>query len=200
MTKAQERDVGKIEWRDLKREIGNMKNELNGMALVGAKPLWGSLVGRLEDLCERLSPTTSPKAIGEEPSSAEAVNTTPQSIEAGELARLLNAAADAFERDAEDGFEAGERADLWDQVVEVPLKDVRTAASLLIALDAERGRLREALLQARASFQAIQRATIEGRVCDDVAWFSDITTLHDYCASEIEIIDKSIAQMRDRFG
>jgi GGDEF domain-containing protein len=126
---AQERDVGKIEWRDLKREIGNMKNELNGMALVGAKPLWGSLVGRLEDLCERLSPTTSPKAIGEEPSSSEAV--------------------------------------------------------------------REALMQARASFQAIQRATIEGRVCDDVAWFSEITTLHDYCAGQIEIIDKSI-EMRGR--
>jgi hypothetical protein len=68
------------------------------------------------------------------------------------------------------------------------------ATSLLIALDAERGRLREALMQARASFQAIQQATIEGMVCDDVAWFSEIETLHDYCASEIEIIDKSIAR------
>jgi hypothetical protein len=64
----------------------------------------------------------------------------------------------------------------------------------LSRMDAERGRMREALMQARASFQAIQQATLEGMVCDDVAWFSEIETLHDYCASEIEIIDKSIAR------
>ena len=62
---------------------------------------------------------------------------------------------------------------------------MREAASLLLSLQT-------ALMQARASFQAIQLATIEGRVCEDVAWFSSITTLHDYCASAIETIDKSI--------
>ncbi len=30
------------------------------------------------------------------------------------------------------------------------------------------------------ALREIQRATIEGRVCDDVAWFDQITTLHDY--------------------
>ena len=33
----------------------------------------------------------------------------------------------------------------------------------------------------RAALAAIKRASIEGRVCDDVAWFDSITTLHDYC-------------------
>ncbi len=33
----------------------------------------------------------------------------------------------------------------------------------------------------RACIEAIRRATLEGRVCDDVAWFDDITTLHDFC-------------------
>ena len=33
----------------------------------------------------------------------------------------------------------------------------------------------------RAAIEAIKIATIQGRVCDDVAWFDTITTLHDYC-------------------
>ena len=33
----------------------------------------------------------------------------------------------------------------------------------------------------RAALAAIQKATLEGRVCDDVAWFDSITTLHDFC-------------------
>jgi hypothetical protein len=33
----------------------------------------------------------------------------------------------------------------------------------------------------RAGIAAIKLATIEGRVCDDVAWFDEITTLHDFC-------------------
>jgi hypothetical protein len=32
-----------------------------------------------------------------------------------------------------------------------------------------------------AALREIKRATIEGRVCDDVAWFDEITTLHDFC-------------------
>lgn len=33
----------------------------------------------------------------------------------------------------------------------------------------------------RGCLAAIQKATLEGRVCDDVAWFDTITTLHDFC-------------------
>lgn len=42
------------------------------------------------------------------------------------------------------------------------------------ALAAERDALRKAL-------QDIKQATVEGCVCDDVAWFDTITTLHDFC-------------------
>jgi len=33
----------------------------------------------------------------------------------------------------------------------------------------------------RGCLDAIMKATIEGRVCDDVAWFDGITTLFDFC-------------------
>lgn len=33
----------------------------------------------------------------------------------------------------------------------------------------------------RKALEAIKQATIDGRVCDDVAWFDTITTLHDFC-------------------
>lgn len=46
-------------------------------------------------------------------------------------------------------------------------------------LEAENRKLRDAI-------EAIKRATIEGRVCDDVAWFDGITTLHDFCAHLVE--------------
>ncbi len=46
-------------------------------------------------------------------------------------------------------------------------------------LETENKRLRAALV-------AIQKATVEGRVCDDVAWFDTITTLYDFCADAIE--------------
>lgn len=32
----------------------------------------------------------------------------------------------------------------------------------------------------RAGLEAIKKATVDGRVCDDVAWFDGITTLYDY--------------------
>ena len=32
-----------------------------------------------------------------------------------------------------------------------------------------------------AALRAIMKATVEGRVCDDVAWYDGITTLHDFC-------------------
>jgi hypothetical protein len=46
----------------------------------------------------------------------------------------------------------------------------------------ENARLVSLVESAVASFRAIQDATLKGKVCDDVAWFSDIETLHDYCA------------------
>jgi dihydroneopterin aldolase len=38
----------------------------------------------------------------------------------------------------------------------------------------ERDTLARALME-------IKHATLDGRVCDDVAWFDRITTLHDFC-------------------
>jgi hypothetical protein len=37
------------------------------------------------------------------------------------------------------------------------------------------------IVRLRSAIEAIKQATIEGRVCDDVAWFDTITTLHDFC-------------------
>jgi hypothetical protein len=42
----------------------------------------------------------------------------------------------------------------------------------------------------RAGIAAIQQATIDGKVCDDVAWFDMITTLYDYCA---ELLEQKVA-------
>lgn len=33
----------------------------------------------------------------------------------------------------------------------------------------------------RGCLDAIMKAAVEGRVCDDVAWFDGITTLFDFC-------------------
>ena len=38
----------------LRAEINRVKYELNGMALIGCKPLWSSLIARLDDLQEAL--------------------------------------------------------------------------------------------------------------------------------------------------
>lgn len=56
---GQEADVGKIDLRDLEREITTIKDELNKLAMIGCVPLWSSLVGRLDDLYDRLSSSTS---------------------------------------------------------------------------------------------------------------------------------------------
>jgi hypothetical protein len=37
------------------------------------------------------------------------------------------------------------------------------------------------IVRPRSAVEAIRQATIDGRVCDDVAWFDTITTLHDFC-------------------
>ncbi len=44
---------------------------------------------------------------------------------------------------------------------------------------------REEIKRLRAAIRAIQQATLDGKVCDDVAWFSDIETLHDFCAATL---------------
>jgi len=33
----------------------------------------------------------------------------------------------------------------------------------------------------RSAVAAIKQATLDGKVCDDIAWFDSITTLHDFC-------------------
>jgi hypothetical protein len=38
----------------------------------------------------------------------------------------------------------------------------------------------------RAALEAIKQATLEGRVCDDVAWFDEVTTLHDFCDAALQ--------------
>lgn len=37
------------------------------------------------------------------------------------------------------------------------------------------------IVRLRSAVEAIRQATIGGRVCDDVAWFDTIKTLHDFC-------------------
>ena len=36
------------------------------------------------------------------------------------------------------------------------------------------------------ALKAIQRATLNGDVCPDVAWFDQIETLHDFCERILE--------------
>jgi hypothetical protein len=47
-------------------------------------------------------------------------------------------------------------------------------------------KLARRIYRLRNALAAIQKATTEGRVCDDVAWFDQATTLHDYCELELE--------------
>lgn len=54
--------AGALSLRDLKREIANTKNDLNGLALIGCVPLWSSLTSRLDELYERLSASPPPPA------------------------------------------------------------------------------------------------------------------------------------------
>lgn len=42
------------------------------------------------------------------------------------------------------------------------------------------------IVRLRKGYEDIKRATIEGRICDDVAWFDTITTLHDFCDMMIQ--------------
>jgi hypothetical protein len=51
------------------------------------------------------------------------------------------------------------------------------------------------LAEAAQNFRAIKQATVDGRVCDDVAWFDAITTLHDFC--ELAAINCAVGQRKD---
>ncbi len=66
-----------------------------------------------------------------------------------------------------------------DALMPPTLNDLAAAEAYIKRLEAENKRLRGALA-------AIQKATIEGRVCDDVAWFDTITTMYDFCADVLE--------------
>ncbi|ACF01533.1 hypothetical protein Rpal_3027 [Rhodopseudomonas palustris TIE-1] len=48
-------------------------------------------------------------------------------------------------------------------------------------LRGENNKLRADIERLTQGYRDIKTATIEGRVCDDVAWFDTITTLHDFC-------------------
>lgn len=49
----------------------------------------------------------------------------------------------------------------------------------------------------RNGFHAIKKAALEGRVCDDVAWFDDITTLYDFCEL---VLNKGFADQQSTAG
>lgn len=77
--------------------------------------------------------------------------------------------------------EQGKQLETWkraaheaERAVEVLESNARVQAKLL----ADTGRRAEEL---EGALRAIMKATVEGRVCDDVAWFDSITTLHDFC-------------------
>jgi hypothetical protein len=44
----------------LRSRLAEIKDELNTLAMLGAVPMWGSLIGRLDDLVEELFGPESP--------------------------------------------------------------------------------------------------------------------------------------------
>lgn len=54
-------------------------------------------------------------------------------------------------------------------------------AHMLRMGDDDREKYQLEIERLRGAISAIQKATVEGRVCDDVAWFDAITTLYDFC-------------------
>ncbi len=75
-----------------------------------------------------------------------------------------------------------ERTGGWKGAERVAAAFDRSSARLLdaVASDSPSNHAKE-IKRLRDAIAAIKQATIDGRVCDDVAWFSSIETLHDYC-------------------
>lgn len=74
-----------------------------------------------------------------------------------------------------------EQATEWASVVrEADKQWSEPLSTLLEALAAENGALIAEAKRLRGKLEAIDDAVINGRVCDDVAWFSKIETLHDF--------------------
>jgi hypothetical protein len=61
------------------------------------------------------------------------------------------------------------------------------ASVALGALVTKRERYVDEIDRLRAGMAAIKKATIDGRVCNDVAWFDEITTLHDFCDQFLQV-------------
>lgn len=48
-----------------------------------------------------------------------------------------------------------------------------------------------------AALREIKRATLEGRVCDDVAWFDQMETLHDFCDRILASVSSPVTEKTD---
>lgn len=53
--------------------------------------------------------------------------------------------------------------------------------SVYYRMEREAEQMRAEIARLRGAIDSIRAATIAGRVCNDVAWFSDHETLHDFC-------------------
>ncbi len=83
---------------------------------------------------------------------------------------------------------------MTDQSSDDMTKHANDAWKIAADLAQENDRLRALNAEMREAIAAIKTATIEGRVCDDVAWFDDITTLHDFCDLVLAKSDPADAQ------
>ena len=63
---------------------------------------------------------------------------------------------------------------------EVVISDHRKARATIDALRSHAA-LKTRITELEAALRSIMKATVEGRICDDVAWFDSITTLYDFC-------------------
>lgn len=102
---------------------------------------------------------------------------------------LIDEAIEALTRLSEQRDEAqiaqlkAKNASLYKKISEM----ATDAYNLTVRAEAAEAKLTEAA----KDFEAIKQATIAGRVCDDVAWFDEITTLHDFCAQAIDVLVSS---------
>jgi hypothetical protein len=53
--------------------------------------------------------------------------------------------------------------------------------SIFLAAADEIAALKARITELEEALRSIMEAAVEGRVCSDVAWFDNITTLHDFC-------------------